>query len=74
MHNVYLIIQWQLQRKSYTLDEDAHTCTEEDIPPDAEFPRFSAPEDATFRHIDRYGSFIPNLGVTTDYFRMDTGE
>ena len=61
------------QRKSYTFDEDAKTCTEEPIPPDEYMPRFSAPDGAIYRHIDRYGSFIPNLGVTTDYFRMDTG-
>jgi hypothetical protein len=62
------------ERKSYTLDEDKQTCIEEDIPFDEQFPRFGAPEGASFHHMDRLGSFVYNLGVDTDYFRMDTDD
>lgn len=60
------------QRKVYTYDKNTRTCTSRDIG-NERFPTFGAPLEATFRHHDRLGSYLPNLGVTTDYFRMDTG-
>lgn len=71
--SLYTIMLILFQRKSYTLDEEAHTCTEEDMPPDESIPKFTAPAGAVFRHYDQIGSFIPNLGVSTEYLRMDTG-
>lgn len=60
------------QRKIYTYDGNTHTCTSREID-NERFPTFGAPLGATFRHQDRLGSYLPGLGVTTDYFRMDTG-
>lgn len=58
---------------AYTLDENTRVCTRDPIPFDDYFPLFGAPRDADFRHHDTLGSFNYNLGVRTDYFRMDTG-
>jgi hypothetical protein len=60
------------ERKEYEFDATTRICTVKDIPFGEEFPTYGAPTEAKFIHHDRLGSYNYNLGVTTDYFRMDT--